>query len=52
MFMIKQSLKSQLQVMAGINVIKSQTMDGMTIDAQMMKQIHEFDLISRLEEFI
>ena len=50
--MRKESLKSQLQVILTINVIRSQTMDGITGGAQIMKKIHGFDLISRLEEFI
>ena len=49
--MRKESLKSQLQVMV-VDVMRSQTMDGIIIDAQIMKKIHGFDLISRLEEFI
>ena len=53
MFMRKESLKSQLQVLiVVINVIRSQTMDEITTGVQKMKQIHGFDLISRLEEFI
>ena len=52
MFMRKESLKSQLQVINVINVMRSQTMDGMTIGTQEMKKMHGFDLISRLEEFI
>ena len=49
--MRKESLKSQLQVVV-VDVIRSQTMDGIHIGAQIMKKMHGFDLISRLEEFI
>ena len=51
--MRKESLKSQLQVLIVVlNVIRSQTMDGIIIGTQIMKKIHGFDLISRREEFI
>ena len=49
--MRKESLKSQLQVLA-VTVMRSQTMEGIVGGTQVMKQIHGFDLISSLEEFI